>query len=65
MDSGKVETKVTAATVATLISTAVMTVLAQHVFRGDVPAWLGDGVNILVPAGVAFAAGWWAKHTHR
>lgn len=63
--SNEVETKVTAAAVATLISATVMTLLAQHAFRGDVPVWLGDAVNIVVPAAVAFAAGWRAKHTHR
>lgn len=60
-----VESKVQAATWATLISAAIMTILAQHVFKGDVPAWVGDGLNIVVPAVFAFAAGWWAKHSPR
>lgn len=59
-----IETKVTAAGAGALVAALVVTLL-RHVLGGDVPPAVVDAVNVLVPAAVAFAAGWLARHTPR
>ncbi|WP_326739156.1 holin [Streptomyces sp. NBC_01022] len=64
-----IETKVTAATVMTFavgIAAAVLNaVQADSSLLGSLPAWLQAPVLALVPAGLAFLAGYRARHTPR
>jgi hypothetical protein len=60
-----IESKVTAATVATAVTGLVLWVLGKLVFRGDVPEPVAGAVLTVVPAIAAFVAGWWARHTPR
>lgn len=61
-----VETKVTAATVASMLTGLVMTLLATLAFHGDaVPAVVSSVVGAVITGVVTFAAGWLAKHTPR
>lgn len=65
-----VERKVSAATAAAYAaSTALLAVLAAVQDNQRLLEWLPDGVTPfvlgLVPAAVAFAAGWRARHTPR
>ncbi len=59
------ETKVTAATLAAAFSGLILWGLATYAFRGAVPAPVVLVVSLAVPAGMTFAAGYMAKHTHR
>jgi len=64
-----IETKVTAATVMTFVVGLAAAVLnavqADSSLLGSLPAWLQAPVLALVPAGLAFLAGYRAKHTPR
>jgi hypothetical protein len=60
----RIETKVTASTVAAAVS-ALVVMLLDHVIDGDVPPALVDAVYVIVPAVCAFLAGYAARHTHR
>ncbi len=59
------ETKVTAATLAAALSGLILWGLGTYALRGAVPAPVALVVALAVPAGVTFAAGYLAKHTHR
>ena len=63
--SGPIELKVSAATIATALSGLAVWVLQTYVFRGDVPMPVSAAVQVVVPAVVAFLAGYLAKHTPR
>lgn len=62
---GPIETKVSAATVATALSGVGVWALQRYVFQGDVPVEVSTAVQILVPALFAFLGGWVARHTPR
>jgi uncharacterized membrane-anchored protein len=63
--SGPVETKVSAATVAAVVSAFVLWVLRTFVFKGDVPPEVEALVTVAVVGACTFAAGWFARHTPR
>jgi len=60
-----IESKVTAATLATAITALVLWLLGEYAFDGDVPEAVAGVVVTVVPAVAAFIAGWWTKHTPR
>lgn len=60
-----IETKVTAATIASAATTFVLWLLAKYVFGADVPDAVAGLVALLVPAAVTFGAGYAARHTPR
>lgn len=60
-----VERKVTAGALGAALAGLVVVLLGEHVFSGDAPQIVVDLVYIAVPAAVAFAAGWLARHTPR
>ncbi|WP_393057753.1 holin [Streptomyces sp. LN549] len=64
-----IETKVKASTTVTFLVGLAVAVLndvqADASLLGSLPAWLQAPVLALVPAGLAFLAGWKAKHTPR
>jgi hypothetical protein len=68
-DRSPVEKKVTAATVGTFASSAVVAVLnawvADATLLGSLPGWLQMLVIALGPTGVTFVSGYLAKHTPR
>lgn len=61
----RVETKVTAASLAAAVSGAIVWALSTFVFHGVVPEGVQTIIDIVIPAGLAFASGWVAKHTPR
>ncbi|MFI6861794.1 holin [Streptomyces sp. NPDC050421] len=65
----QIESKVTAATLATFVVGLAAAVLnavqADSSLLGPLPAWLQAPVLALVPAGLAFLAGYQARHTPR
>ncbi|MBT2213451.1 hypothetical protein [Actinomadura sp. NEAU-AAG7] len=63
--NNRVEAKVTAAASGAALAGLVVTLMGEHVFNGDVPQAVTDVVYVVVPALVAFAAGWWTRHTPR
>jgi hypothetical protein len=63
--SGPVETKVSAATVAAVVSAFVVWVLRTYVFKGDVPPEVEAFATIAVVGATTFAAGWLSPHTPR
>jgi uncharacterized membrane protein YfcA len=63
--SGPVETKVSAATVAAIVSAFVVWVLRTYVFKGDVPPEVEAFATIAVVGATTFAAGWLSPHTPR
>jgi hypothetical protein len=60
-----VETKVKASTAAAALSGMALWALGRYVFKGDVPDVVVSWVDVIIPAGLAFGAGYWAKHTVR
>ncbi|MFJ4916045.1 holin [Streptomyces sp. NPDC088726] len=64
-----IESKVTAATVMTFVVGLAAAVLnavqADSSLLGPLPAWLQAPLLSLVPAGLAFLAGYRARHTPR
>jgi hypothetical protein len=60
-----VETKVKASTAAAALSGLALWALSRYVFRGDVPDVVVSWVDAIIPAALAFAAGYLAKHTVR
>lgn len=65
MASGPIELKVTSATIATALSGLTVWALRTYVFHDDLPLPVSAAVQILVPAVVAFVAGWVTRHTPR
>lgn len=63
--SAPVEYKVSAATAGAALASLGMWALQTFVFHGDLPLPVSVAVQTLVPAVVAFAAGWFTKHTPR
>jgi hypothetical protein len=63
--TGPVETKVSAATVAAVVSAFVVWVLRAFVFKGDVPPEVEAFATIAVVGATTFAAGWLSPHTPR
>jgi len=59
------ETKVKASTTAVAISGLALWALQKYVFKTDVPDVVVSWVYVLVPGILAWAAGYWAPHTHR
>ncbi len=65
-DTGPVETKVTAATTAAVLSSLVVWALDEYAFPADtVPGVVEAAVVLLVTGAVTFLAGYMAKHTRR
>jgi hypothetical protein len=60
-----IETKVTASTSAAAVSGMVLWVLGKYVFKGGVPDVFASWIYIVVPGLLAWAAGYFAPHTHR
>lgn len=60
-----VETKVQASTAAAAASGLILWLLGAYVFKGGVPDVIVSWVYVLVPGGLAFAAGYLARHTPR
>lgn len=60
-----VEAKVTASAGAAAASGLVLFVLGRYAFRGAVPDVIASWVYAAVPAVLAFAAGYLARHTPR
>lgn len=65
MSSGPVEVKVSAAAIATALSGFAVWAAQTYWFRGEVPAPVVAVIQVVVPALVAFTAGWLARHTPR
>jgi hypothetical protein len=64
--TSRVETKVTAASLAAAVSGVALWALSTYVFKGgDVPAGLVSLIDVAVPAVLAAAAGYFAPHTPR
>jgi len=63
--SGPIETKVSAATVAAVVSAFIAWVLRTYVFHGDVPPEVEALVTVVIVALSTFAAGWLSPHTPR
>jgi hypothetical protein len=60
-----VETKVKAGTAAAAASGLLLWALGRYVFKGAVPDVVASWVYAAVPAGLTFAAGYYARHTSR
>jgi hypothetical protein len=60
-----VETKVKASTAAAAASGLALWALGRYVFKGDVPDVVASWVYVIVPAALAFGAGYLARHTPR
>lgn len=60
-----VEAKVKASTAAAALSGLALWALGRYVFRGGVPDVVVSWVYVIIPAGLAFAAGYLARHTAR
>ena len=65
MATGPVETKVTVASVAALVTSGVLYLVGTYVLHGDVPEPLSGIILVAVTFVVTFAAGWFARHTPR
>jgi hypothetical protein len=59
------EAKVKASTSAAAVSGMALWLLGRYVFKGTVPDVLASWIYVLVPGVLAWAAGYWAPHTHR
>lgn len=69
-NSAPIEAKVKTATAAATVSTLVLSLLGQYVFKsGPVPefvtAFVESSVTAVVGGLVTFAVGWLTKHTNR
>jgi hypothetical protein len=60
-----VETKVKAGTAAAAAAGLILWTLGRYVFKGTVPDVVASWVYAAVPAGLTFAAGYYARHTSR
>jgi hypothetical protein len=60
-----VETKVKASTAAAAASGLALWALGRYVFKGDVPDVVVSWVYVIIPAALAFGAGYVARHTPR
>jgi hypothetical protein len=60
-----VETKVKASTAAAAASGLALWALGRYVFKGDVPDVVASWVYVIIPAALAFGAGYLARHTSR
>jgi len=61
-----VETKVTAGSLAAALSGAIIWALQTYAFKGnDVPAGLVSLIYVAIPGVLAFAAGYYTRHTPR
>jgi hypothetical protein len=60
-----VEHKVQASTAAAAVSGLALWALGTYVFKGGVPDVVVSWVYVIIPAALAFGAGYWAKHTPR
>lgn len=60
-----VETKVQASTAAAALSGLALWALGTYVFKGSVPDVVASWVYVIIPAALAFGAGYLAKHTPR
>jgi hypothetical protein len=61
-----IEQKVQAGSLAAAVSGAAIWALQYYVFKGSsVPAGLVSLIYVAIPGVLAFAAGYYAKHTHR
>jgi hypothetical protein len=60
-----VENKVKASTAAAAASGLALWALGRYVFKGDVPDVVVSWVYVIVPAALAFGAGYLARHTPR
>jgi hypothetical protein len=60
-----VEHKVQASTAAAAVSGLALWALGTYVFKGDVPDVVVSWVYVIIPAALAFGAGYLAKHTPR
>lgn len=65
LSTGPVEAKVSAATIAAAVSSLTVWALQTYAFRGQVPFPVAAAVQVLVPAVITFAAGWFTRHTPR
>lgn len=63
--SGPIETKVSAATIASAVSGLGLWALQTYVFKTDVPLPVIAAVTTVVPAVITFAVGYLAPHTPR
>lgn len=60
-----VETKVQASTAAAAVSGLALWALGTYVFKGGVPDVVVSWVYVIIPAALAFGAGYLARHTVR
>jgi hypothetical protein len=60
-----VETKVKASTAAAALSGLALWALGRYVFKGGVPDVVVSWVYVIIPAVLAFGAGYLATHTAR
>ena len=60
-----VETKVQASTAAAAVSGLALWALGTYVFKGGVPDVVVSWVYVIIPAALAFGAGYLARHTAR
>lgn len=65
MSTGPVESKVKAAAFGAALAGLGVWVLETYAFKGSVPIPVQAVIDIAIPAIVAFAAGFVAKHTFR
>ena len=63
--AGPIEIKVPVSAVAAAISGVIIWLMQTYWFRGDVPPAVDMAVQTLVPALIAFVAGYLAPHTPR
>jgi hypothetical protein len=63
--SAPIESKVSAATIATAASGLAVWALQTYAFHGELPLPVAAAVTTVVPALCAFIAGWAARHTPR
>ena len=60
-----IETKVKASTAAAAVSGLALWALGKYVFKGSVPDVVASWIYVLVPALLAWGAGYLAPHTPR
>ncbi len=60
-----IETKVKASTAASAVAGLALWCLGRYVFKGAVPDVVTSWTYAIIPAVLAFGAGWLARHTPR
>lgn len=65
MSTGPVESKVKAATFGAALAGVLVWVLETYLFHASVPMPLQALIDIAIPAGAVFAAGYTTRHTPR